>query len=161
MWQDEGVIAVATACNNLDTLIANECQLTNQSLEAIAQHCHNLHELDVSQSLGITDAGLRALAYGCPELRAVKMIFCGAITDAGVKALMDGCLSLFTVALDGCDNVASGFAEKLMGRSLATKQKGTALERRLINWIDLGDEVTVHHSQRLKTVSEMNRRKQR
>jgi hypothetical protein len=63
-------------------------QLTDASLEAIAQHLECVEELEMKECTGVTDRGLRYLASGTNHsLHTFNFEFCREITDAGITDL--------------------------------------------------------------------------
>lgn len=61
-------------------------QLEDTGVESVALHCHNLQELDISnsKSLNLTDRSLLALAKGCPKLTKLVISGCTTFTDSSL-----------------------------------------------------------------------------
>ena len=68
--------------------------ITDASLNALAQGCPQLTSINLNGCDKMTDAGVSALARGCPQLTAIDLRSCGNITSAGRNALRQGCPQL-------------------------------------------------------------------
>jgi hypothetical protein len=65
---DRGMEAVTANCPLLESIHLASCnQLTDATLIAIGQHCHNLRQLNINDT-SFTHVGLEAVARGCPLL---------------------------------------------------------------------------------------------
>jgi F-box/leucine-rich repeat protein 2/20 len=64
-----------------------------------------LEELDVSDT-NITDASLLAIAQHCHNLVSLAMCGCVRITDAGVKQVMQHCPRLEALGVEACPHVS-------------------------------------------------------
>ncbi|CAN7129085.1 unnamed protein product [Brassica rapa subsp. narinosa] len=64
------VLSLAPKLVKLQTLVLRQDnpQLEDNAVEAIADHCHELQDLDLSKSLKLTDHSLYSLARGCTNL---------------------------------------------------------------------------------------------
>ncbi|CAN6458667.1 unnamed protein product [Victoria cruziana] len=94
---------------NLQTLILrqNKPQLNDEAVEAVANHCHDLQDLDLSKGLKLTDRALYAVANGCTRLVKLNISGCSGFSDDALAFLAGQCRSLKHLNLCGCANAAS------------------------------------------------------
>lgn len=57
----------------------------------LAQHCHNVERLDLSDCKKITDLSTQAISKHCSKLTSINLESCANITDLSLKAISDGC----------------------------------------------------------------------
>lgn len=57
----------------------------------LAQHCHNIERLDLSDCKKITDQAIYAISKHCSKLTAINLESCVNITDKSLKNVADGC----------------------------------------------------------------------
>jgi len=76
------------------TLHLGNCNIDDDAVEAVAEHCSNLRVLDLSVCVSLTDRALIALSRGCPFLQNLNLTFCMRVGDVGVIALVRGCTTL-------------------------------------------------------------------
>lgn len=103
------VLSLAPKFVKLQTLILRQDkpQLEDNAVEAIANHCHELQELDLSKSLKLTDRSLYALAHGCPDLTILNLSGCTSFSDTAIAYLTRFCRKLKVLNLCGCVNAVS------------------------------------------------------
>lgn len=89
-------------------------QLHDDAVEAIAAHCHELQELDLSKSFRLTDRSLYALAHGCPDLVKLNISGCTGFSDSALGYLTGCCRKLKTLNLCGCVRTATDRALKVL-----------------------------------------------
>lgn len=89
------------------TLRQSRPQLEDAAVEAVASFCHDLRELDLSNSLKLRDESLYALARGCPRLARLNISGCSAFSDAALAHLVGRCRNLQSLNLCGCVKAAS------------------------------------------------------
>nr|GEZ38173.1 hypothetical protein [Tanacetum cinerariifolium] len=95
-------------------------QLDDNTIEAIANSCHDLQDLSKSFKLG--DRSLYALANGCPDLTKLNISGCsgfsdGALDDGALEYLSGYCRNLKILNLCGCRKAASDKALKAIGNN--------------------------------------------
>ncbi|XP_015071370.1 F-box protein SKP2A-like [Solanum pennellii] len=90
-------------------------QLEDVGIETIANHCHELQDLDLSKSFKLTDRSLYALAHGCPNLTKLNISGCSAFSDNAVAYLAERCRNLRVLNLCGCVKAATDQALKAIG----------------------------------------------
>ncbi|XP_042034712.1 F-box protein SKP2A-like [Salvia splendens] len=110
-------------------------QLHDDAIEAIAAHCHELQELDLSKSFRLTDRSLYALAHGCPDLVKLNISGCTGFSDSALGYLTGCCRKLKTLNLCGCVRTATDRALKAIGYNCHQMQSLN------LGWCDrVGDE---------------------
>eukprot|EP00899_Mesostigma_viride_P019793 jgi/Mesvir1/27815/Mv07495-RA.1 len=91
---DEGIIAVAAGCPELEHLNMACCNVTDASVSAIAARCARLKFLKVAGCAGVSDASITLLASRCPLLEYLEVSGCRAVTDASITLLARSCPNL-------------------------------------------------------------------
>ncbi|XP_052200671.1 F-box protein SKP2B [Diospyros lotus] len=111
------VLSLAPKFTKLQMLILRQDtpQLQDKAVEAIANCCHDLHELDLSKSFKLSDCSLYALAHGCPNLTKLNISGCSAFSDVALAYLVNFCRKLKYLNLCGCGKAASDKALKAIG----------------------------------------------
>ena len=83
-----------------------ECvNVTNASLQLIAQQSPNLLSVNLAHCYQITDAGVMFLAQYCKNLQVVNLVDNPNVTIASVSALAANCKNLKELHLDQCGNL--------------------------------------------------------
>ncbi|XP_002736348.1 F-box/LRR-repeat protein 17-like [Saccoglossus kowalevskii] len=97
---DNGVVAMARQCPNLQELVAIRCtQLTVLSYSAIGEYCHKLHCINVSGNKTFSNECLKKIAMGCPDLTEIRLNSCINVDDDGIETLAHFCRKLKVVQL--------------------------------------------------------------
>ncbi|XP_019175140.1 PREDICTED: F-box protein SKP2A-like [Ipomoea nil] len=111
------VLSLVCKFTKLRVLILRQSlpQLQDNAVEAIANRCHELQELDLSKSFKLTDRSLYALAHGCPNLKKLNISGCTAFSDNGIAYLSEHCRKLEVFNLCGCVKGATDKALKAIG----------------------------------------------
>ncbi|XP_057971516.1 F-box protein At1g47056 [Malania oleifera] len=109
---DEGLIALAEHCPNLQELVLIGVNPTSLSLMALASKCHNLERLAICGSDTLGDAEILCIAEKCVALRKLCIKGC-PISDHGLEVLAWGCPNLVKVKVKKCRGVTSQIAEWL------------------------------------------------
>ncbi|ESQ45517.1 hypothetical protein EUTSA_v10011152mg [Eutrema salsugineum] len=112
---DEGLIAVAKHCLNLQELVLIGVNATHKSLSAIATNCGKLERLALCGSGTIGDVEMACIAEKCVALRKFCIKGC-AISDVGIKALALGCPNLVKLKVKKCRVVTGDVREWLRER---------------------------------------------
>ena len=68
--------------------------LTDAAIQAVAQGCPQLKELNVGRCARLTDVSIRSLAGSCTQLESLTTRYCPLLTSAVVRALEQGCRQL-------------------------------------------------------------------
>ncbi|KAK1406884.1 hypothetical protein QVD17_38493 [Tagetes erecta] len=90
-------------------------QLVDNVVEAIANSCHDLEDLDLSKSFKLSDQSLYALAHGCQKLIKLNISGCSSFSDDALAYLCSRCRNLKILNLCGCVKAASDKALKAIG----------------------------------------------
>lgn len=103
------VLSLAPKFTKLQTLILRQDkpQLQDNAVEAIANFCHDLQDLDLSKSFKLSDRSLYALAHGCPNLIKLNISGCSAFSDIALEYLASCCRKLKVLNLCGCVKTAT------------------------------------------------------
>ncbi|KAJ6811067.1 F-box protein SKP2A-like isoform X1 [Iris pallida] len=104
------------------SLRQNKPQLEDNAIEAIANQCHDLRDLDLSKSHGLSDRSLYALAHGCPCLTKLNISGCSAFSDSALAYLTGFCRNLKNLNLCGCVKPASDRALEAIGYNCSQLQ---------------------------------------
>ncbi|XP_024315013.1 F-box protein SKP2A isoform X2 [Brachypodium distachyon] len=92
-------------------------QLEDSAVEAVANYCHDLRELDLSRSFRLTDRSLYALAHGCLHLTRLNISGSSNFSDAALVYLTSQCRNLKCLNLCGCVRAASDRALQAIARN--------------------------------------------
>ena len=92
----------------------NKPQLEDSAVEAVANYCHDLRELDLSRSFRLSDRSLYALAHGCPRLTRLNISGCSNFSDTALTYLTCRCKNLKCLNLCGCGKAASDSALQVL-----------------------------------------------
>ncbi|XP_020524556.1 F-box protein SKP2A isoform X1 [Amborella trichopoda] len=113
------VLSIAPKFTKLQTLFLrqNKPQLEDEAVEAIAKHCHDLRDLDLSKSFKLTDRSLYALAHGCNHLTKLNISGCSDFSDNALAYLTSTCRDLKSLNLCGCVRAATDKALQAVGRN--------------------------------------------
>lgn len=94
-------------------------QVTDKSLQSIADGCPGLTTLAVASLGNVTDIGFAALAAGCPRLLAINMTKCTEVTDKTLHALSEHCADLAFLSAISCRRITDqGLASLVQCRGL-------------------------------------------
>ncbi|KAL0723155.1 hypothetical protein Bca4012_037754 [Brassica carinata] len=96
---------------------ATKRKLEDNTVEAIANHCHELQDLDLSKSLKLTDHSLYTLARGCTNLTKLNLSSCTSFSDTGLAYLTRFCKKLKVLNLCGCVEAVSDNALQAIGEN--------------------------------------------
>ncbi|OIW15639.1 hypothetical protein TanjilG_08215 [Lupinus angustifolius] len=103
---DEGLIAVAKCCPNLQELVLIGVNPTKLSLEMLASNCLNLERLALCGSDSVGDPEISCIAVKCVALKKLCIKSC-PVSDHGMEALASGCPNLVKVKVKKCKGVTS------------------------------------------------------
>lgn len=57
----------------------------------LANHCHNIEQLDLSECNKITDISTESISRHCSKLASINLESCSNTTDNSLKYISDGC----------------------------------------------------------------------
>ncbi|MBA0705953.1 hypothetical protein Golax_018101 [Gossypium laxum] len=109
---DQGLVAVAKSCPNLQELVLIGVNPTKLSLEMLASNCPNLERLALCGSDTVGDAEISCIAVKCIALKKLCIKNC-PVSDHGMEALASGCPNLVKVKVKKCRGVTSEGADWL------------------------------------------------
>lgn len=117
---DEGLIAVAKHCPNLQELVLIGLDPTKLSLDLLATNCQNLERLALCGSDSVGDPEISCIAAKCIALKKLCIKSC-PVSDQGMEALANGCPNLVKVKVKKCRKVTPKGADwlRLSRESLA------------------------------------------
>ena len=75
-------------------------QVTDRTLESIADHCTGLQSLYFSWCKSILDAGLITISENCRDLKSLAVMGCDQITDASIISISSHCSGLQLLNLE-------------------------------------------------------------
>ncbi|KAG2324366.1 hypothetical protein Bca52824_007094 [Brassica carinata] len=113
------VLSLAPKLVKLQTLVLRQDnpQLEDNAVEAIANHFHELQDLDLSKSLKLTDHSLYSLARGCTSLTKLNLSGCTSFSDTALAYLTRFCRKLKVLNLCGCVEAVSDNALQAIGEN--------------------------------------------
>jgi hypothetical protein len=98
-------VLVSSLANTLRCVKLQQCcQLSDDAVQAIAEHCPLLEE--ITCTMNVSDAAVVKLAEGCPELRKVQLQT-SEMSDAWLTALATQCPKLKELHLGSCPHVTT------------------------------------------------------
>ncbi|XAR61923.1 hypothetical protein NMG60_11016476 [Bertholletia excelsa] len=109
---DDGLIAVAKHCSNLQELVLISVNPTILSLELLATNCQNLERLALCGSETVGDPEICCIAAKCIALKKLCIKSC-PVSDEGMEALASGCPNLVKVKVKKCRGVTFEGADLL------------------------------------------------
>ncbi|GMI82661.1 VIER F-box proteine 1 [Hibiscus trionum] len=109
---DQGLLAVANSCLNLQELVLIGVNPTSISLETLASNCQNLERLALCGSDTVGDAEISCIAVKSIALKKLCIKSC-PVSDRGMEALASGCPNLIKVKVKKCRGVTSEGVEWL------------------------------------------------
>ncbi|EXB56509.1 F-box protein [Morus notabilis] len=109
---DEGLVAIAKSCPNLQELVLIGVNPTKVSLEMLASNCLNLERLALCGSDTVGDAEISCIAGKCIALKKLCIKSC-PVSDNGLEALASGCPNLVKVKVKKCRGVTPDGADWL------------------------------------------------
>jgi hypothetical protein len=94
---------IAEYCTGLQSLSLSCClEITDAGLMTIFKHCSNLISLQMHRS-SITDSSMISISTHCTGLLSVNLRWCGQITDASIISISTHCIGLQSLNLESCD----------------------------------------------------------
>ena len=109
--RDDMAIFIISHCPCLISIdIGDNCrffspQVTDQTLQSIAEHCTGLQSLSLSWCREISDTGLITISLHCHELKSFKIDYCRQISDVSIISISSHCTGLQSLDLYGCGQI--------------------------------------------------------
>ncbi|XP_057499951.1 F-box protein At1g47056-like [Actinidia eriantha] len=112
---NDGLIAVAKNCGNLQELVLIGVNPSSISLESLATNCQKLERLALCGSETIGDAEISCIAAKCMALKKLCIKGC-PVSDQGIESFAWGCPNLIKIKVKKCRGVTSDLADWLRVR---------------------------------------------
>ena len=107
-------------------------QVTDHTLQSIAEHCTGLQSLSLSLCVGITDAGLITISMHCPNLKSFMVDYSSQITDASIISIPSHCIGLQSLNLQGCKQITDASI-------ISISENCTGLKRLNVSYTNITD----------------------
>ena len=91
--------------SSIDYELSADPQITDYTLQSIAEHCTGLQSLSLSCCEEITDAGLITISEHFPDLKSLEFYNCHQITDASIISISTHCTELQLLTLERCRQI--------------------------------------------------------
>eukprot|EP01036_Dinobryon_divergens_P031735 gene31735-41190_t len=114
---DQGLICLVSSSNSLllELDIGGCSNLSDLSLEKIAEHCPLLHRLNISYNSNFTDSGLAFFSkYRLHNLSFIHLGKCSLLTEEGFAIFAEACPSLQELDLYSCDKITDIALSKII-----------------------------------------------
>ena len=102
--RDDMAIFIISHCLRLLSIYisfqSSDPQVSDHTMQSIAEHCTGLQSLSLSWCGGITDSGLITISEHCPQIHYLDMFNCGYITDTSIISISTHCTGLKSLNLD-------------------------------------------------------------
>eukprot|EP00698_Gefionella_okellyi_P018216 TRINITY_DN5437_c0_g1_i3.p1 TRINITY_DN5437_c0_g1~~TRINITY_DN5437_c0_g1_i3.p1 ORF type:complete len:400 (-),score=88.93 TRINITY_DN5437_c0_g1_i3:4-1203(-) len=119
---DTGVVALVQGCHAIETLILEQCNVSDVSLLAIGNNLPQLHVLDLQMDNKITDNGILAVGAGCRELRSAKLSYCASLNDRGVREFTRLSANLLELEISGVPDLQPSTLTLLSKRTFVSQR---------------------------------------
>jgi len=96
------IISQCTCLQSIDISNNYDFQITDDTLQSIAEHCTGLQSLSLNYCREITDTGLITISEYCPNLLSLEVYNCDQITDASIISISTHCTGLQLLNLGRC-----------------------------------------------------------
>ena len=80
-------------------------QVTDHTLQSIAEHCTGLESLSLSDCREITDSGVITISEHCTGLQSLNIQGCHQISDASIISISTHCTGLQSLNLESCGQI--------------------------------------------------------
>jgi len=99
------IISHSTCLQSIGISPGNYFQITDDTLQSIAEHCTGLQSLSLNYCRLITDTGLITISEHCPNLQSIKIYECHQITYASIISISTHCTGLQLLNLGRCHQI--------------------------------------------------------
>ena len=97
---DEGLLMIAQGCHQLNTIQLSDCRsVTNKGLLALATNLRGIISINLEELRHVTSAGVIAIAEGCPALLEISLNGSALATHDSILAIAQGCPKLQTIGI--------------------------------------------------------------
>ena len=98
--------SIAEHCTGLQSLSLSFCEdITDTDLITISEHCSNLKSLHLRGCNQITDASIISISTHCTGIQLLYLCACNHITDASIISISTHCNLLQSLDLFGCNQI--------------------------------------------------------
>jgi len=103
---DHTLQSIAEHCTGLQSLSLSDCrEITDTGLIAISKHCYKLENLKVDCCDRITDASIISISIHCIGLQSLNLVECRLISDISIISISNYCTGLQSLNLEGCHQI--------------------------------------------------------
>jgi hypothetical protein len=102
---DDGIVAIATHCFELEILELSTANITDVSLIAISFNLFNIKKLLLGGCAKITDNGVILIAKNCLKLKEIKLMLITNITDLSLFEISKYCSNLEFLEISNCTKI--------------------------------------------------------
>jgi len=103
---DHTLQTIAEHCTGLQSLSLSDCrEITDTGLIAISKRCHKLENLKVDCCDRIQDASIISISIHCIGLQSLNLVECRLISDASIISISNYCTGLQSLNLEGCHQI--------------------------------------------------------
>ena len=108
--RDNMAIFIISHCPCLLSIVVGDynqpsLQITDHTLQSIAEHCTGRQSLSLIDCREITDTGLMTISEHCNNLKSLKVCYCDHLTDASIISISTHCTRLQTIYLRRCNQI--------------------------------------------------------
>lgn len=112
---DAGLSFIASGCPSLTFISLYRCNISDTGLEALAESCVQLEDINLSYCSSITDRGISFIVQNCVQLRAMRISNCKGIDGIGFR----GCSpTLVYLEAESCGLKPEGISSIVSGEGL-------------------------------------------
>ena len=101
--------SIAEYCTGLQSLSLRYCkEITDAGVITISDHCPFLQSLNLGRCQLITDASIISISIHCTGLQSLHLERCHKITDDSIISISTYCTELQSLNLEGCHHITDG-----------------------------------------------------
>lgn len=104
---DKGVIQLLSSCTELSSLDLRQCEVTADTVKALAKYGGNLTSLGLCGIKGLNDASCQEMVKSMPHLRTVDFSWNSSLVDDSISTLFLSCPCLREVTIAGLKRITS------------------------------------------------------
>ena len=134
--------AVAHDCRGITDLNLHRCNVTDAGLHAIAQKCHHVVTLDLSNNSEVTNQGLKKVVEECRLISTLDLSTCTSLSSEGLLDVARHCTQLTSLDLSGNElDIGEGLRGILeqRGSSLANLDLSYCLKLEAVSFHAIAD----------------------
>ncbi|KAI0995223.1 SCF E3 ubiquitin ligase complex F-box protein [Podosphaera aphanis] len=105
---DNGLMSLLGGSHNLLALdISGDTQITERSMEVLANNCRRLQGLNVTGCVRISPSSMMLVADKCRSIKRLKLNDCNQLDDAAIMEFAKKCPNLLEIDLHQCRNIGN------------------------------------------------------